>query len=80
MVLAMPNTKPPIFDAETLDLALNAAKQKAHCDYAQFLGAGPDNAEIVPSLAHKAAGLKMYLNSTFGQLRLNDMTSLDAAF
>ena len=24
-VLAMPNTKPPIFDAETLDLALNAA-------------------------------------------------------
>ena len=74
MVLAMPNTKPPIFDAETLDIALNAAKQKARCDYAQFLGAGPDNAEIVPSLAHKAAGLKMYLNSTFGELRLNDMT------
>jgi dihydroorotase-like cyclic amidohydrolase len=74
MVLAMPNTKPPIFDAETLDLALNAAKQKARCDYAQFLGAGPDNADIVPSLAHKAAGLKMYLDSTFGELRLNDMT------
>ena len=74
MVLAMPNTKPPIFDAETLELALNAAKQKARCDYAQFLGAGPDNAEIVPSLAEKAAGLKMYLNSTFGELRLDDMT------
>jgi len=74
MILAMPNTKPPIFDAETLDLALNAAKQKARCDYAQFLGAGPDNAEIVPSLAHKAAGLKMYLDSTFGELRLDDMT------
>jgi dihydroorotase-like cyclic amidohydrolase len=74
MVLAMPNTKPPIFDVETLDLALNAAKQKARCDYAQFLGAGPNNAEIVPSLAHKAAGLKMYLDSTFGELRLNDMT------
>ncbi|MGA7193829.1 MAG: amidohydrolase family protein [Anaerolineales bacterium] len=73
-VLAMPNTKPPIFDAETLELALNAAKQKARCDYAQFLGAGPDNADIVPSLAHKAAGLKMYLDSTFGELRLNDMT------
>ena len=74
MVLAMPNTKPPIFDAETLELALNAAKQKARCDYAQFLGAGPDNAEIVPSLAEKAAGLKMYLDSTFGELRLDDMT------
>ncbi len=74
MVLAMPNTKPPIFDAETLDLALDAAKQKARCDYAQYVGAGPDNAEIVASLADKAAGLKMYLDSTFGELRLNDMT------
>ena len=45
MVLAMPNTKPPIFDAETLELALNAARQKARCDYAQYLGAGPDNAD-----------------------------------
>ena len=74
MVLAMPNTRPPIFDAETLKLALNAAKQKARCDYAQYLGAGPDNAEIVPLLAHKAAGLKMYLDLTFGELRLDDMT------
>ena len=74
MVLAMPNTKPPIFDAETLDLALNAARQKAHCDYAQYLGAGADNAEVVASLADKAAALKMYLDMTFGQLRLDDMT------
>jgi len=74
MILAMPNTNPPIFDSTTLDLALNAAKVKARCDYAQFLGAGPDNADIVPSLAPKAAGLKMYLDSTFGELRLDDMT------
>lgn len=74
MVLAMPNTQPPIFDAGTLDLALKAAKQKARCDYAQYLGAGPDNADVVASIAHKAAGLKMYLDSTFGELRLDDMT------
>ena len=74
MVLAMPNTKPPIFDSETLDLALNAAKVKARCDYGQFIGAGPANAEIAASLADKAAGLKMYLDSTFGELRLDDMT------
>ena len=74
LVLAMPNTRPPIFDAETLELALNAAKQKARCDYAQYLGAGPDNSQMVASLAEKAAGLKMYLDSTFGQLRLDDMT------
>ena len=74
MVLAMPNTQPPIFDSETLNVALVAARQKARCDYAQYLGAGPDNADIVPVLAHKAAGLKMYLDSTFGELRLDDMT------
>jgi dihydroorotase-like cyclic amidohydrolase len=74
MILAMPNTRPPVFDAETLNVALDAAKRKARCDYAQFLGAGPDNADIVPSLAHRAAGLKMYLDSTFGELRLDDMS------
>ncbi len=36
MVLAMPNTKPPIFDPATLDLALTAARTKARCDYAQY--------------------------------------------
>src|SRR5512143_1097924 len=74
MVLAMPNTKPPIFDAETLDMALSAAKQKARCDYAQYIGAGPDNAAQAAALADKAAALKMYLDMTFGQLRLDDMT------
>jgi len=73
-ILGMPNTKPPIFDASTLDIALNAAKQKARCDYGQYIGAGPDNAEIAASLSGIAAGLKMYLDSTFGELRLDDMT------
>ncbi len=74
MLLAMPNTKPPIFDHTTLDLALDAAKTKARCDYGQYLGAGPDNAAEVARLAPKATALKMYLDSTFGELRLDDMT------
>ncbi|MBM3126270.1 MAG: amidohydrolase family protein [Chloroflexi bacterium] len=76
VLLAMPNTRPPIFDAATLNLALAAAKAKARCDYAQFLGAGPGNAEWGrhKALPLRAAGLKMYLDSTFGELRLDDMT------
>ena len=74
MILAMPNTKPPIFDEATLDMALDAARSKARCDYAQFIGAGPDNAELAADLASRAAGLKMYLDSTFGELRLDDMS------
>ena len=73
-IFAMPNTKPPIFDEDTLNLALASAKGKARCDYAQFVGAGPNNASAVAELAPRAAGLKMYLDSTFGELRLDDMS------
>ncbi|MBI4730902.1 MAG: amidohydrolase family protein [Chloroflexi bacterium] len=82
MVLAMPNTKPPICDESTLDLVLASAKAKARCDYAQFLGAGPDNVDWdkYAGLPHRAAGLKMYLDSTFGELRLDDMTLWQSHF
>lgn len=74
LVLTMPNTKPPVADATTFELALSAARQKARCDYAQYLGAGPANASAIASLAHRAAGLKMYLDQTYGELRLDEMT------
>ena len=82
MLLAMPNTIPPIFDLASLDLALDAARSKAQCDYAQFLGAGPDNTDWDEhsGLPQRAAGLKMYLDSTFGQLRLDDMTLWEEHF
>lgn len=80
MILAMPNTRPPVFDAVSFASALQAAEEKARCDYAQFLGAGPNNSQVVASLAPRAAGLKMYLDSTFGELRLDDMTLWMAHF
>ncbi|HZJ23687.1 MAG TPA: amidohydrolase family protein, partial [Anaerolineales bacterium] len=62
MVLAMPNTNPPIFDAETLNLALTAAEQKARCDYGQYVGAGPNNTAVgidgrppLHEIAHRTA-------------------------
>ncbi len=74
VVLAMPNTNPPIIDGQSLEMALAAARSKARCDYAQYLGAGPDNAQRLARLAPHAAGLKMYLDQTYGPLRLDDMT------
>lgn len=73
MVLAMPNTKPPVTDTSSFALALDAARAKARCDYAQYLGAGPENVESLLDLAPKSAGLKMYLDQTYGPLRLDDM-------
>jgi carbamoyl-phosphate synthase/aspartate carbamoyltransferase/dihydroorotase len=73
-VLAMPNTRPPITDAATLGLALDAARRKARCDYAQYIGGGPDNPAHIAGLASQAAGLKLYLDQTYGPLRLDEMT------
>lgn len=72
-VLAMPNTQPPVTDQRSLDQALEAARRKARCDYAHFLGAGPENAETAAALARRSAGLKMYLDQTYGPLRLDEM-------
>lgn len=73
-VLAMPNTQPPIMDDGSLMLSLNAAGAKAHCDYAQYIGAGVKNAESLADFSSEVAGLKMYLNDTFGDLRIDDMS------
>lgn len=74
VVLAMPNTQPPITDAASLRLSLDPAREKARCDYGQFLGAGPDNLASASNLENEVAGLKMYLDQTYGPLRLDDMT------
>ena len=79
-VLAMPNTQPPITDAESFETAIDASRRKAHCDYAQYFGAGADNSELLPPLAERSAGLKMYLDQTYGPLCLDDMTFWMAHF
>lgn len=72
-VLAMPNTEPPILDKASLAQAYKLADAKARCDYAQYLGAGADNASAAASCAEKSAGMKLYLNQTYGPLQLKDM-------
>ncbi len=71
-VLAMPNTQPPLVDAAAFKIARQAAAQKARCDYGIYLGASLDNAGQLPPLAQASAGLKLYLDATFGPLLLDD--------
>ncbi|MBT3389784.1 MAG: amidohydrolase family protein [Chloroflexi bacterium] len=79
-VLAMPNTQPPLVDATAFQLALDAAAQKARCDYGIYLGANLTNAAELPVLAEKSAGLKFYLDATFGPLLLDDLNAWRAHF
>lgn len=78
VVLDMPNNTPPLTDAQTLAAKLCAASAKAVCDYGIHFGASPDNAAVAASLAPHVTGLKMYLDQTFGPLRLDDLPSLMA--
>ena len=77
-VLAMPNTQPPLIDSASLSQAKDAARAKAYCDYALFLGAGVDNVSTAHDLAPQTCGLKLYLDQTYGPLRLDDLASLIA--
>ncbi|EHH55450.1 hypothetical protein EGM_04662, partial [Macaca fascicularis] len=73
MVCAMPNTRPPIIDAPALALAQKLAEASARCDFALFLGASSENAGMLGTVAGSAAGLKLYLNETFSELRLDSV-------
>ena len=74
-VLAMPNTDPVIWDGESLALAEKAARAGARCDYALYAGATGANAATVNSLSQRVVGLKMFLDQSFGDLRLPDLES-----
>lgn len=77
-VLAMPNTSPPITGEAELALAETRAAGGARCDYGLFLGATDDNADLPVCLQRRAAGLKIYVNETFGPLRVESLAVIQA--
>ena len=79
-VLAMPNTRPPVTDKASFESSRSAASEKARCDWGLYVGAGAENAINAAHLAKEAVALKMYLNQTYGPLRLDDMQTWLAHF
>ena len=79
-VLAMPNTKPPLVDGDSLALAQSSARVKARCDYGIFLGAGEGNADSARDHAANVCGLKVYMDQTFGPLRMQSLATLNEHF
>lgn len=80
IVLAMPNTQPPLVDSHTVAQAHDAAKTKVRCDYGIYLGANTDNASTAVALAPMVCGLKMYLDQTYGPLLLDGMEAIQTHF
>jgi carbamoyl-phosphate synthase/aspartate carbamoyltransferase/dihydroorotase len=80
MLLDMPNTYPPIVDAAALALKRQLAGQKALCDVGFYVGATETNAQEAAGLAGQAVGLKIYLDQTYGPLRMRNLAALLAHF
>lgn len=78
VVMDMPNNTPPVTTVEALHAKQRAASERAVCDYGIHFGAAHDNAEIAACAAAHVTGLKMYLDQTFGPLRLDGLESLVA--
>ena len=77
-ILAMPNTRPPVTAAAPLEQARALIRRQALCDVGQYAGATNENAEAVARLADRTAGLKIYLNETYGPLRIESLVALMA--
>jgi dihydroorotase (multifunctional complex type) len=80
MMLDMPNTDPPVVDRQQLAHKHQLARQRARCDVGFFLGAAQANAPALVPLAAAAAGLKIYLDATYGPLRVRGLPALLAHF
>jgi len=80
MILAMPNTSPPLSRPQTLQETRQQAQQAIHCDVGLFAGARPGQLDQLPALAPYTVALKIYLNETFGPLRVETLPDLMACF
>jgi len=79
-VLAMPNTDPPLVTLNDLRSAQHRARAEALCDVDYFAGASADHFDELPHLATEAVGLKVYLDQTFGPLRIRGLLALLTCF
>lgn len=80
MVLAMPNTSPPLATPAVVEQTRAQAAATAYCDVGLFAGASPPVIDQLPDLAPYTAALKIYLNDTFGDLRVDEVPVLQACF
>jgi dihydroorotase len=76
LLLDMPNTTPAIIDRAGLAQKRRLARQRARCDVGFFVGAAEANAQDAARLACSSAGLKLYLDATYGPLRVQELPVL----
>jgi len=79
-ILAMPNTSPPLTTPRMMQETRRIAAGQIHIDVGLFAGASPEYLDDLAVCAPHAVALKIYLNDTFGPLRVDDLPTLEACF
>lgn len=80
MILGMPNTSPPLSTVPVLQKTIATAEGNIYSDVGLFAGASPPVIDQLPTLAPYTAALKIYLNDTFGDLRVDEVPVLAQCF
>jgi len=77
-VFEMPNTKPATTNAQALADKVASAAGRMFCDFAFFVGATRDNVDELPELEllPGAAGIKVFMGSSTGDLLVDDEETL----
>ncbi|MFZ0548761.1 MAG: amidohydrolase family protein [Candidatus Promineifilaceae bacterium] len=79
-VLAMPNTSPPLSTPKALETACETAVDTARCQVGVFAGASPADLDQLEDCAPYAVALKIYLNDTYGPLRVEELPDIQRCF
>ncbi len=77
--LEMPNTKPTTTTLQALDDKLAIAAQKCHVNYGFYVGATPDNVDVLKA-ARRTPGIKIFIGSSTGDLLVDNQESLERIF
>lgn len=80
MVLDMPNTQPPVATPQAFQAKAELAAANSVCDVGLFVGATSAEADSYLPVATQACGLKIYVNETFGSLRIEELGMLHRLF
>ena len=75
-VLAMPNTKPPLLDAAIWRRVQQQARREGLCDVDMYCGATAASVQNLPELGGQALALKVYLDPTYGNLKVEGVDEL----
>jgi carbamoyl-phosphate synthase/aspartate carbamoyltransferase/dihydroorotase len=80
MLLAMPNTQPPLVTLESWQSAQTRAQNESLCDVFLYAGASAEQLNELPALANEAPALKIYMDQTYGPLYVRGLANLMPIF